>query len=59
MPDRRKKKFACLMLDLSRPHYDVFDPIALVEDIGYAPVAMDLYKNIIELREAERRSSHS
>jgi hypothetical protein len=59
MPDRGKKKFACFMLDLSKPNYDVFDSIARVESIGHAPVAMDLYKNIIELCEAERRGSHS
>jgi len=47
------------MLDLPKSHHDVFDEIARGEGIGYVPATMDLYKDIIDLREAERRGNRS
>jgi phosphonate transport system substrate-binding protein len=59
MPESLKKEFADFMLDLPKSHHDVFDAIARGEGIGYVPATMDLYKDIIELRESERRGSRS
>lgn len=59
MPERLKKEFTEFMLDLPNSHHDVFDEIARGEGVGYVPATMDLYKDIIELREAERRGTRS
>jgi phosphonate transport system substrate-binding protein len=59
MPERLKKEFTEFMLDLPNSHYDVFDEIARGEGLSYVPATMDLYKDIIELREAERRGTRS
>jgi phosphonate transport system substrate-binding protein len=57
--DGLKREFADFMLDLPRSHHDVFDEIARGEGIGFVPATMDLYNDIIELREAERRGTRS
>ena len=54
-----KKAFADFMLDLPKSHHDVYDQIERGAGIGYAPATMELYKDIIELREAERHGSRS
>jgi phosphonate transport system substrate-binding protein len=59
MPADFRQEFTAFMVDLSKSHHDVFDEIARGEGIGYVPATMDLYKDIIELREAERRDSRS
>jgi phosphonate transport system substrate-binding protein len=59
MPDDFKREFKAFMLDLAQSHHDVFDQIARGEGIGYVPATMELYKDIIELREAERRGTRS
>jgi phosphonate transport system substrate-binding protein len=59
LPADLKAEFTAFMLDLSKSHHDIFDEIARGEGIGYVPATMDLYKDIIELREAERRGNRS
>jgi len=59
MPESLKTEFTDFMLDLPKSHHDVFDEIARGEGVGYVPATMDLYKDIIELREAERRGNRS
>jgi phosphonate transport system substrate-binding protein len=59
LPDDFKRDFRAFMLDLPKSHHDVFDQIARGEGIGYVPATMELYKDIIELREAERRGTRS
>jgi phosphonate transport system substrate-binding protein len=59
LPAGLKQEFADFMLDLPKSHHDVFDEIARGEGIGYVPATMDLYKDIIELRESERHGNRS
>lgn len=59
MPDGLKQAFASFMLDLSTSHHDVFDSVARGEGIGYVRATMDLYKDIIELRQSEKRGGRS
>jgi phosphonate transport system substrate-binding protein len=59
LPESLKKEFAEFMLDLPKSHHDIFDQIARGDGVGYVPAAMELYKDIIELREAERRGTRS
>lgn len=59
MPERLKKEFTEFMLDLPNSHHDVFDEIARGEGVSYVPATTDLYKDIIELREAERRGTRT
>jgi phosphonate transport system substrate-binding protein len=59
LPESLKKEFAEFMLDLPKSHHDIFDQIARGEGVGYVPATMELYKDIIELREAERRGTRS
>jgi ABC-type phosphate/phosphonate transport system substrate-binding protein len=57
LPDGLKAAFTAFMLDLPKSHKDVYDQIEQGTGIGYAPATMDLYKDIIELRQAERRGN--
>lgn len=50
-----KKVFVDFLLDLPKSHRDVYDAVEQGSGIGYAPATMDLYKDIIELREATQR----
>jgi phosphonate transport system substrate-binding protein len=59
MPAELKRQFTDFMLDLPKSHHDVFDSLARGEGTGYVPATMDLYKDIIELREAEKRGGRS
>ena len=59
LPADLKKLLADFMLDLPKSHKDVYDSIEQGSGIGYVPATMDLYKDIIELRESERRGSRS
>ena len=47
------------MLDLPKSHKDVYDSVEQGSGVGYAPATMDLYKDIIDLREAEKRGGRS
>jgi phosphonate transport system substrate-binding protein len=59
LPDDLKQEFRAFMLDLAKSHHDIFDDIAHGEGIGFVPATMDLYRDIIDLREAERRANRT
>ncbi len=59
LPADLKKKFADFLLDLPKSHKDVYDAVEQGSGVGYAPATMELYKDIIELRESERRGGRS
>jgi phosphonate transport system substrate-binding protein len=59
LPADFKKLFAAFMLDLPKSHKDVYDAIEQGSGIGYVPATMELYKDIVELRESERRGGRS
>jgi phosphonate transport system substrate-binding protein len=57
LPDGLKAAFTAFMLALPKSHKDIYDQIEQGTGVGYEPATLDLYKNIIQLREAERRGS--
>ena len=57
LPAGLKTAFTAFMLDLPKSHKDIYDQIEQGSGIGYVPATMDLYKDIIELRETERRGT--
>ena len=59
LPPELKKEFADFMLDLPKSHKDVYDSVEQGSGVGYVPATMDLYKDIIDLRQAERRGGRS
>jgi phosphonate transport system substrate-binding protein len=59
LPASLKKDFADFLLDLPKSHRDVYDAVEAGAGVGYVPATMELYKDIIQLREAERRANRS
>jgi phosphonate transport system substrate-binding protein len=59
LPAELKKTFADFLLDLPKSHKDVYDAVEQGTGVGYVPATMELYKDIIDLRESERRGSRS
>jgi phosphonate transport system substrate-binding protein len=59
LPADLKKEFTDFLLDLPKSHKDVYIAVEKGSGIGYAPASMELYKDIIELREAEKQGSRS
>ncbi len=57
--DEVKKSFAAFMLDLPVSHPKVYADIEKGAGVGYAPATMELYKDIIDLRLAERSANRS
>jgi phosphonate transport system substrate-binding protein len=57
LPPDLKAVIRDFMLDLPKSHKDVYDAVEQGAGIGYVPATMELYKDIIELREAERRGN--
>jgi phosphonate transport system substrate-binding protein len=57
LPAGLKAAFTAFMLDLPKSHKDVYDAVEQGSGVGYVPATLDLYKDIIGLREAERRGS--
>jgi phosphonate transport system substrate-binding protein len=57
LPPALKATFTDFMLDLPKSHKDVYDAVEQGSGVGYVPATMDLYKDIIELRETERRGN--
>ncbi|HEY0183413.1 MAG TPA: phosphate/phosphite/phosphonate ABC transporter substrate-binding protein [Rhodopila sp.] len=57
LPAGLKAAFTAFMLDLPKSHKDVYDAVEQGSGVGYVPATMDLYQDIINLREAERRGS--
>jgi phosphonate transport system substrate-binding protein len=59
LPADLKQTFADFMLDLPKSHKDVYDAVEQGSGVGYVPATMDLYKDIIDLRQTERRGNRS
>jgi phosphonate transport system substrate-binding protein len=59
LPPALKASFKAFMLDLPKEHKDVYTDIERGSGVGYAPATMELYKDIIELRQAERSSNRT
>jgi phosphonate transport system substrate-binding protein len=57
LPTGLKTAFTDLMLDLPKSHKDIYDQIEQGSGVGYERATLDLYQDIIALREAERRGS--
>ncbi len=57
LPPGLKAAFTAFMLDLPKSHKDIYDQIEQGSGVGYVPATMDIYKDIIELRETERRGT--
>ena len=55
IPADLKTTFTNFLLDLPKSNKKVYDDIEQGTGIGYAPATMDLYKDIIALREAEQQ----
>ena len=55
LPADFRTAFTGFLMDLPKSHRDVYDAIEQGAGDGYAPATMELYKDIIDLREAERR----
>ena len=54
LPDGLKTSFRDFMLDLPKSHRKVYDDVEKGAGVGYVPATMALYKDIIDLRTAER-----
>jgi phosphonate transport system substrate-binding protein len=54
-----KASFAAFMLDLPKSHHKVYDDIEKGAGVGYVPATMALYKDIIDLRMAERSANRA
>jgi phosphonate transport system substrate-binding protein len=57
LPAGLKTAFTDLMLDLPASHKDIYDQIEQGSGVGYQRASLELYQDIIALREAERRGS--
>jgi phosphonate transport system substrate-binding protein len=57
LPASLKAAFTEFMLDLPKSHKDIYDQVEQGSGVGYQLATLDLYKDIIALREAERRGS--
>jgi phosphonate transport system substrate-binding protein len=57
LPASLKAAFTAFMLDLPKSHKDIYDQIEQGSGVGYVPATLDLYQDIIRLREAERQGS--
>jgi phosphonate transport system substrate-binding protein len=57
LPLGLKSAFTAFMLGLPKSHRDIYDQVEQGSGVGYVPGTMDLYKDIIQLREAERQGS--
>lgn len=59
IPNDLKVVFTDFLLDLPKSHKKVYDDIEQGSGVGYAPATMDLYKDIIKLREAEQQGGRT
>jgi len=59
LPAELKKSFVDFMLDMPKSHPKVYADVERGAGVGYAPATMELYKDIIDLRTAERSSNRS
>jgi phosphonate transport system substrate-binding protein len=59
LPVELKKSFTAFLLDLPGSNRKVYDDIEQGAGVGYAPGTMELYKDIIDLRMAERGANRA
>ncbi|MBS0640054.1 MAG: phosphonate ABC transporter substrate-binding protein [Acetobacteraceae bacterium] len=59
LPAGLKQEFTDFLMDLPKSHPEVYTAIEQGSGIGYVPATMELYKDIIELRQAERSGGRS
>jgi phosphonate transport system substrate-binding protein len=57
LPVGLKTAFSEIMLDLPKSHKEIYDQIEQGSGVGYERASLDLYNDIIALREAERRGN--
>lgn len=57
LPAELKQAFREFMLDLPVSHKDIYDSVEQGAGTGYQNATLDTYKDMIELRELERRSN--
>jgi phosphonate transport system substrate-binding protein len=57
LPAGLKSTFTELMLDLPKSHKDIYAQVEQGSGVGYQLATLDLYQDIIALREAERRGN--
>jgi phosphonate transport system substrate-binding protein len=57
LPQGLKQAFREFMLDLPGSHRDVYDAVEQGTGVGYQDATLEIYKGMIELREAERRAN--
>ncbi len=57
LPASLKAAFTDFMLDLPKSHKDIYDQVEQGSGVGYERATLDLYKDIIDLRENERRGN--
>jgi phosphonate transport system substrate-binding protein len=59
LPVDLKQSFEAFLLDLPKSHRKVYDDVEKGAGVGYVPATMELYKDIIDLRVAERGANRS
>ena len=59
LPADLKALIAETLTNLPRDHKDIYNAIEAGTGVGYVPATMDLYKDIIELRQAEKRGGRT
>ena len=59
LPADLKRMFADFLLDLPKSHKDVYDSVEQSAGVGYVPATMDLYKDIIDLRQPTKQGGRS
>ena len=57
LPASFKKDFVDFMLEIPEKHKDIYTAVEQGSGVGYERTSLDLYKDIIELRQSERRGS--
>jgi phosphonate transport system substrate-binding protein len=57
LPSGLKQAFHDFMRDLPVSHKDIYDSIEQGTGVGYQDATLDVYKDMIELRETERRAN--
>jgi phosphonate transport system substrate-binding protein len=59
LPADLRKSFEAFLLDLPKSYRKIYDDVEKGAGVGYAPVTMELYQDIIDLRLAERGATRS
>jgi len=57
LPEGLKQEFRDFMLDLPVSHKDIYDQVEQGTGVGYQVATLDIYKDMIELRETERHAT--